>query len=276
MIVFYRMSSEPHLRKSESFPSMAAAKRWVAMMKKGNVKHPDEDQFQLESIHGRDPGKRCACRGRCACQRKTRRDPTSATTPQGIARHIAKEMQTSPMGIAKLKRDYNLPQNIATRIYDLVPYAYGPGGFGEAWYERRISGMLRGEKDAGEFPLKKSRRDPAKKFTRAELVDMAGLQPERGVTYKISNQELLQMTKKRVGRDPKAGRARSTVRYQSKPGAHGTLYRYRVTYRDKHDKGFGTTDQLMWAYNPEHVEMKFYETDDQGWEIVSIQRVRET
>jgi len=48
-IVFYRMSSEPHLRKVESFPSAAAAKRWVAMMKAANNRHPDEAQFSLET-----------------------------------------------------------------------------------------------------------------------------------------------------------------------------------------------------------------------------------
>ena len=73
-----------------------------------------------------------------------------------------------------------------------------------------------------------------------------------------------------------ARRRAAAPRYVSKPGAHGTLYRFRIVYRDLDDPGFPESDWLAWAYDAEHAEDKFYDSEDAwGWKIVSISRVRE-
>lgn len=65
---------------------------------------------------------------------------------------------------------------------------------------------------------------------------------------------------------------------QAKPvtrqGAHGALYRYAVRYTDKRDPAFGEDVWHCWAYNLEHAEDKFFETDE-GWHILSLARVGE-
>lgn len=65
------------------------------------------------------------------------------------------------------------------------------------------------------------------------------------------------------------------VEYVTKPGKHGTLYLYSVTYTD----GFGRDKVRMWGYSKEDVEERFFrrtgpESSDEGWEIISIERVR--
>lgn len=62
----------------------------------------------------------------------------------------------------------------------------------------------------------------------------------------------------------------------TKPGKHGPLYLYEVTYTDPSDDGIGQLTQRIWAYNLEHAEEKFYEAPDaEGWRIVSLARVPE-
>ena len=69
-------------------------------------------------------------------------------------------------------------------------------------------------------------------------------------------------------------------KFVTKPGRHGTLYLYAVTYRDRYDPAFGTDTIRLWAYNLDHVEDRFYdESGDEegdGWVIVDIARVHNT
>lgn len=60
-----------------------------------------------------------------------------------------------------------------------------------------------------------------------------------------------------------------------KPGKEGPLFFYRITYTGReHDPGMTPMTWSTWAYNLEHAEDKFYDTDDgEGWEILSIARV---
>ncbi|MHB8330765.1 MAG: hypothetical protein ACYDDA_13725 [Acidiferrobacteraceae bacterium] len=59
----------------------------------------------------------------------------------------------------------------------------------------------------------------------------------------------------------------------TKPGAHGTLYRYAIKYRDAHDPCCPEMVWHCWAYNLDHAEEKFYGDGDEGWRIVSLARV---
>ena len=60
-----------------------------------------------------------------------------------------------------------------------------------------------------------------------------------------------------------------------KPGKEGPLFFYRITYTGReHDPSITPMTWSTWAYNLEHAEDKFYDTDDgEGWEILSIARV---
>lgn len=60
----------------------------------------------------------------------------------------------------------------------------------------------------------------------------------------------------------------------TKPGAHGMLYRYAITYTDRSDYGCGELVWATWAYNLEHAEEKFY-ANEEGWTIISLRRVVE-
>lgn len=82
-------------------------------------------------------------RKQLAKRKAGRRDPTTAHTAKGLARHIAREYQRVDMSPAQLVRDYGFSLPVARRIASLVPYAYGPGGQGEAWLEKRIAVELR-------------------------------------------------------------------------------------------------------------------------------------
>ena len=64
--------------------------------------------------------------------------------------------------------------------------------------------------------------------------------------------------------------------WQKKPGRYGTLYRFRIVYRDHHDPASPDFEQFTWAYDAGHAEDKFYDTDDTGWRILSVDRVRES
>lgn len=60
----------------------------------------------------------------------------------------------------------------------------------------------------------------------------------------------------------------------TKPGAHGTLYLYELTYTDESDPGIGELKQRMWAYSLEHVSDKFYTAEDaDGWTLLRAARV---
>lgn len=63
----------------------------------------------------------------------------------------------------------------------------------------------------------------------------------------------------------------------TKQGAHGTLYRYKITYKDESDPGCPVFSYSLWAYNQEHAESRFYDSEDaDGWEIISISVVHES
>lgn len=73
-----------------------------------------------------------------------------------------------------------------------------------------------------------------------------------------------------------AARRRSSPRYVSKRGLHGTLYRFKIIYRDRVDAGSSDFDTYVWAYDAEHAEDKFFDSpDDDGWEIVLLSKVKE-
>jgi hypothetical protein len=63
--------------------------------------------------------------------------------------------------------------------------------------------------------------------------------------------------------------------FQSKAGRHGTLYRFRLTYRDAHDPVCPVFDTSTWAYSAEHAEEKFFDSDDDGWRLLSVEKIRE-
>lgn len=70
--------------------------------------------------------------------------------------------------------------------------------------------------------------------------------------------------------------ARRTKRYAKKPGRYGTLYRYRIRYRDD-DPGCPDFTHCVWAYSREHAEELFCcAPDGDGWRIISMARVEET
>jgi hypothetical protein len=66
------------------------------------------------------------------------------------------------------------------------------------------------------------------------------------------------------------------VSYQKKAGKYGTLYRFKVRYKDPYDPAFGVADWYTWAYDATHAEERFYETgEDEGWKVVSVDKVPE-
>jgi len=82
----------------------------------------------------------------------------------------------------------------------------------------------------------------------------------------------------RAQRRAAGGKARrSGGHYRSKPGKHGTLWLYRIVYRDD-DLGSPTFSWNTWAYDEDHALEKWYGSDDDtGWKIVSgPTRVRES
>lgn len=60
----------------------------------------------------------------------------------------------------------------------------------------------------------------------------------------------------------------------TKPGKHGTLFLYSVTYTDKSDDCIGELKARYWAYNIEHALDRFYEVDE-GWTALRVARVLE-
>jgi hypothetical protein len=60
------------------------------------------------------------------------------------------------------------------------------------------------------------------------------------------------------------------MKYVTKQGKEGTLYKYKMEYEDPYEPGFGRSSWYCYAYNKEHAEEKFYDAgDDDGFEIVS-------
>jgi hypothetical protein len=62
--------------------------------------------------------------------------------------------------------------------------------------------------------------------------------------------------------------------FVTKPGKHGTLYRYVITYTDRTGDGFGEHTWCTWAYNLDHAEERFY-ANDEGFSIVNLRRLHE-
>jgi hypothetical protein len=74
----------------------------------------------------------------------------------------------------------------------------------------------------------------------------------------------------------KARRRSSLPPFQTKKGRYGTLYHYRIKYQDDFpNPGYPDGSWSTWAYSEEHAEERFYSGDDQGWRVVSIERMRE-
>jgi hypothetical protein len=59
--------------------------------------------------------------------------------------------------------------------------------------------------------------------------------------------------------------------HTTKPGKHGTLFLYRIEYKDPIDSGFPVTVSYMYAYNEEHVYDRWAESEE-GFEILSVKR----
>lgn len=61
----------------------------------------------------------------------------------------------------------------------------------------------------------------------------------------------------------------------TKPGQYGTLYRFAVTYQDDGGDPGSRNIWSCWAYSGEHAEEKFLDSPDaEGWEVLSVKRVR--
>ena len=59
----------------------------------------------------------------------------------------------------------------------------------------------------------------------------------------------------------------------TKPGKHGTLYHYVLTYGDSIDPNFPDSTWRTWAYDSEHALDKFHDTSDgDSWVVKSWRR----
>lgn len=66
----------------------------------------------------------------------------------------------------------------------------------------------------------------------------------------------------------------SAPKTPGKPGKHGTLYRYAVTYGEEHPQpGDPEMTWHTWAYDAAHAMDRFYEGPDEGWVAMSVRRV---
>lgn len=65
---------------------------------------------------------------------------------------------------------------------------------------------------------------------------------------------------------------RVSERYVTKPGQHGTLYRYNITYRDIDNQLFGSATTSQWAYSEEHVRDRWNDEDHYYFEVTNIER----
>jgi hypothetical protein len=62
-------------------------------------------------------------------------------------------------------------------------------------------------------------------------------------------------------------------KYDSKPGKHGTLYRWEIEYKST-DSGSPVFTTHTWAYNLEHAVERFFDGADEDWKIVRLARVQ--
>lgn len=68
----------------------------------------------------------------------------------------------------------------------------------------------------------------------------------------------------------------SKMSFVSKPGKHGTLHLFLLRYRDKDDPASPTFEWKTWAYDSEHALDRFHDFDDEGWKVVSWERVQDS
>ena len=54
----------------------------------------------------------------------------------------------------------------------------------------------------------------------------------------------------------------------TKPGKHGTLYRYAIRYTDESDPGCPEMVWCTWAYDRNHAVDRFYEDGAEGWQML--------
>jgi hypothetical protein len=64
-----------------------------------------------------------------------------------------------------------------------------------------------------------------------------------------------------------------STKYQTKPGKEGTLFLFRVAYKDRNDETFGVDVTCVWRYSIEHV-YDAWNADGDSFEIVSISKVK--
>lgn len=69
------------------------------------------------------------------------------------------------------------------------------------------------------------------------------------------------------------------MKYQTKQGKHGTLYRFRVHYTSQPEIDDGQpyfeSAIMSWAYDEEHAREKFEESEDgDGWRITKISKMK--
>lgn len=72
-------------------------------------------------------------------------------------------------------------------------------------------------------------------------------------------------------------RRRAAKRYVTKPGKHGTLFRFVIMYRDS-DPACPAFDWRCWAYDTEHALDKFWSASDgdgDGWTVLSTARAED-
>ena len=58
------------------------------------------------------------------------------------------------------------------------------------------------------------------------------------------------------------------MKYVTKKGQYGPLYKYTMKYHDPDSPGFGEGTWHCYAYNVEHAVEKFYDMDD-GFELLT-------
>lgn len=50
---------------------------------------------------------------------------------------------------------------------------------------------------------------------------------------------------------------------------------YILRYTDRYDEGCPIFESRVWRYSIEHVIDAFHDSDDEGWALLSVERVRE-
>ncbi len=83
----------------------------------------------------------------------------------------------------------------------------------------------------------------------------------------------------REAREAPRGRRATGGRQATKPGNHGTLKLWTLTYTDGNNPAFGESSIRTWAYDREAAALAFNdqtESDGESWEIVKIEPVLDT